>query len=136
MQNNPKHKLEDQVRRTAEQAADASKEGFERINAATTEATETMRDCCAKAVKGTQDYHNRVLGFIQANANSSFELAQLLLNAKSPSEFIELSSDHVRRQWQAITDQTKQLTELAQNITSSSAEPLKSGFEKVFKRAA
>jgi hypothetical protein len=77
-----------------------------------------------------------VLEFTQANANSNFELAQRLLGAKSPGEFFEVSSDHMRRQWEMLADQTKQLTQLAQNVTAANAEPLKSGFEKVFKRAA
>jgi phasin len=136
MNNNPKYKPEEQVRRTTERVADVSKEGLDRITTATSEAAETMRDYCSKAAKGAQDYHNRVLEFAQMNANSSFELAQRLLNAKSPSEFFEVSSDHMRRQWEMIADQTKQLTVLAQNATAASAEPLKSGFEKVFNRAA
>ena len=136
MNNNPKHKPEEQIRRTTERVADESREGLDRITSATSEAAETMRDYCSKTVKGAQDYHNRVLEFAQANANSSFELTQRLLNAKSPTEFFEVSSDHMRRQWEMLADQTKQLTELAQSVTAAGAEPLKSGFEKVFKRAA
>ena len=136
MNNNPKHKPEEQIRRTAEQAADVSQEALERVTATTTQSTEVLRDCCAKAVKGAQDYHNRVLEFARANANTSFELAQRLLNAKTPSEFFEVSTDHMRRQWATVSDQTKQLAELAQSATAATTEPLKSGFEKVFKRAA
>ena len=136
MNNNLKHKPEEQVRRNTERAADMTKEGLDRVTAATSEAGETVREYCSKAVKGAQVYHNRVLEFAQTNANSSFELAQRLLNAKSPSEFFEVSSDHMRRQWEMLADQTKQLTELAQNATAATAEPLKSGLEKVFKRAA
>jgi phasin len=136
MNNNPKHKPEEQIRRTTEQMADVAKEGLDRTTAATSEAAEIMRDYCSKAVKGAQDYQNRVLEFTQANANSNFELAQRLLGAKSPGEFFEVSSDHMRRQWEMLADQTKQLTQLAQNVTAANAEPLKSGFEKVFKRAA
>ena len=87
-------------------------------------------------MKGAQDYHNRLIEFMQSNANRSFELTQRLLSVKSPSEFVEVSSDHMRRQWEAFTNEATQLTELSQKITLATTEPLKNGFEKVLQRAA
>ena len=37
---------------------------------------------------------------------------------KSLPEFIELSTKHVRKQFEAMTAQTKELTELAQKVTT------------------
>jgi phasin len=136
MESNRKNKAEEEIRRTPERVTEQSTQAFERIAAATSGAAESFRDCCTNAVKGAQDYHNRVLAFAQTNANHSFELAQKLLRAKSPSEFFEVSADHNRRQWEVIAEQARQLGELAQNAALASTEPLKSSFENVFKRAA
>jgi phasin len=136
MESNRKNKAGEEIQRTTERVTEQATEAFERIAAATSGAAESFRDCCTKAVKGAQDYHNRVLEFAQTNANHSFELAQKLLRAKSPSEFFEVSADHNRRQWEVIAEQAKQLGELAQNAALASTEPLKSGFENAFKRAA
>jgi phasin len=137
MDNNRKtNKVGEEVRRTADRVTDQSTQAFERTAAAANEAAESIRDCCSKAVKGAQDYHNRALEFTQTNANRSFEFAQKLLGVKSPSEFFEVSTDHTRRQWEVIADQAKQLTELAQKTTLAATEPLRTGFESAFKRAA
>jgi hypothetical protein len=40
---------------------------------------------------------------------------------KSPSEFVELSTAHARKQFEAMTAQTKELTELAQKVTTEIA---------------
>ena len=136
MDNIPKNKAEEQARRTAERVTERSKEGFERITAVSGETAETMRDSYSKALKGAQDYQNRLIEFTQTNADRSFELAHRLLSAKSPSELVEVSSDHLRRQWEIMADQAKQLAELTQNVTLATAEPLKAGLEKVFNRAA
>lgn len=136
MQNNRKNKPEEEIQRATERVTEQSTEAFERIAAATGGAADSFRDCCTKAVKGAQDYHQRVLEFTQTNANNSFELTQKLLRAKSPSEFFEVSADHTRKQWEVIAEQARQLGELAQNAALASAEPLKSGFESAFKRAA
>ena len=40
---------------------------------------------------------------------------------KSLSEFVELSTAHARKQFEAMTAQTKELTELAQKVTTEIA---------------
>jgi hypothetical protein len=51
---------------------------------------------------------------------------------KSPSELMELSTEHTRNQIQALTAQTKQLVEHAQKAVLATAEPLKMGVAKAF----
>jgi phasin len=134
--NHKVEKVEEDARRTAEQMTEQSRQAFDRAGAATSEAAEGIRASCSKAVKGAQEYHTRVLEFTQVNANRSFEFAQNLLSVKSPTEFFELSADHTRRHWEVLADQAKQITELAQQATLASTEPLRSGFQNAFKRAA
>ena len=43
------------------------------------------------------------------------------MGVKSLSEFVELSSAHAREQFEAMTAQTKELTELAQRVTTEIA---------------
>jgi len=136
MEPNRKNKVEEEVRRSAERVTEQSNEGFRRFAAVTGEATDSIKDSCSKTVKGAQDYHKRALEFAQTNANRSFEFAQKLLGVQSPSEFFQVSADYTRRQWEDFAEQARQLTELAQNATLASAEPLRTGFENAFKRAA
>ena len=51
---------------------------------------------------------------------------------KSPSDFIELSTEHSRKQFETLTEQTKELAALAQKVTLATAEPLKTGVTKAF----
>jgi hypothetical protein len=43
-----------------------------------------------------------------------------------------MSSDHSRKQFGALMEQTKELAELAQKIVLTTAEPLKTDFTKAF----
>ena len=58
-----------QFRDMAETGAKQSKEALEKIGAATNEAAEVMTNCCSTALKGIQDYNNKVVEFTQANTN-------------------------------------------------------------------
>jgi hypothetical protein len=58
------------------------------------------------------------------------------LTVKSLSEAIELSSAHTRKQFEAVTAQTKDLAALAQKVTAEAAEPVKTGLTRAFKAVA
>jgi hypothetical protein len=45
---------------------------------------------------------------------------------------MELSTEHSRKQFETLTEQTKELAALAQKVTLATAEPLKTGVTKAF----
>jgi hypothetical protein len=49
---------------------------------------------------------------------------------------MELSTEHARKQFEVLTEQTKELTALAQQVTLATTEPLKTGITKAFNHAA
>jgi len=83
-------------------------------------------------VKGLQDYNNKIIEFAHANTNAAFDFVQKLSGVKSPSAFLELSTNHARKQFETLTEQTKQLAKLAQKATLATAEPLKTGVAEAF----
>jgi phasin len=125
-----------QLRDVAEASAKPSKEAFEKIGSATTEAAMAMTSCYSTALKGIQDYNGKVVEFTQANTESALVFFQSLAGVKSPSEFAQVSTEHVRQQLETIAEQTKQLAELTQHLALATTEPLKEGFAKVLRRAA
>ena len=116
----------------AEKGSTQAKETFEKMNAATAEATDLIKNSYSTAIKGAQDYNNKVIEFAQANNEAALGFVQKLSGVKSPSDFIELSTDHSRKQFETLTEQTKELAALAQKVTLATVEPLKTGATKVF----
>jgi phasin len=120
----------------AQKGAAQTKQAFERMSAATTEAADLMKMSCSTALKGAQDYNNKFMEFAHANTNATFGFVQELYGMKSPSEFMELTTEHARKQTAALTEQTKELAALAQKVTLATTEPLKAGVSKAFNQAA
>lgn len=116
----------------AEKVSTQAKDAVERMSAATTEAASDMQRSYAVGLKGVQDYNKKWMEFAQANTQAAIEFYQKLSGAKSPSEFIELSTTNAQRQLTTLTEQTKELGELAQQVTLAAVEPLKTGFAKTF----
>ena len=119
-------------RATAETGSAQAKEALEKMSAATADATNLMKDSYSTAVKGAQDYNTKVIEFAQANTEAARDFVQKLSGVKSPSDFIELSTDHSRKQFETLTEQTKELAALAQKVTLATVEPLKTGVTKAF----
>jgi phasin len=121
-------------RSMTEAGSTQAKEAFEKMSAATTEATALIKDSCSTAAKGAQDYNAKFIEFAKANTDAAFDFAQKLWGVKSPSDFIELSTEHSRKQFETLTEQSKELAALAQKVTLATAEPLKTGVTKAFSR--
>jgi phasin len=119
-------------RATAENGSAQVKEAFEKMSAATAEATAQIKHSYSTAVKGAQDYNAKLFEFAQNNTKAVIEFAQKLSGVKSPSDFIELSTDHSRKQFETLTEQTKELAALAQKVTLATVEPFKTGVTKAF----
>jgi len=128
----PKMDATQAFRATAENGSAQAKEAFEKMSAATAEATDLIKNSFSTAVKGAQDYNAKVIEFVQTNTKATVDFVQKLSGVKSPSEFIELSTDHSRTQFETLTEQTKELAALAQKVTLANVEPLKAGVTKAF----
>jgi phasin len=122
-------------RATAEHGTTQAKEAFEKMSAATAEATDLIKSSYSTAVKGAQEYNAKVNEFAQTNTKVALEFVQNLLGVKSPSDVIELSTEHSRKQYETLSDQAKELAALAQKVTVATLEPLKAGVTKAFRQS-
>jgi phasin len=127
---------ENVAREFAEKTAARAKDTYGKVQATAEEATKAMEDAYSAASKGAADYNLNLLEIAQVNMNSAFDFARQLTRVKSPSEFIELSTAHARKQFEAFTEQTQRLTALAQKVTADAAQPLQSEVAKTFKKSA
>ena len=132
----PKKDAPEAFRDTAEKGMTQAKEMYEKMNTATTEAADLIRNSYSTAVKGMQDYNNKIFEFTHANTNAAFDFVQKMSGVKSSSVFVELWAEHARKQVETLTEQTKQLAALAQKVTLATAEPLKTGVAEALNHAA
>jgi phasin len=120
------------LREFADQGFAQARVTYENAKAATEEATDLLKDTYKTAAKGATDYNLKVIEIARTNTNAAFEYAHQLMGVKSLSEFVELSTAHAHKQFEAMSAHTKELTELAQKVTTEIAEPLTTGMTKAF----
>jgi phasin len=112
-------------REMTEKGTTQAKETYEKMTVASSEAADLVQKSFLTAVQGAQDYNNKFFEFAIDNSNAAFDFIQKMSGVKSPSAFIELSTEHARRQLASMTEQARQLATLAQKASLATAEPLK-----------
>ncbi len=123
-------------REFAERGVAQAKDTYEKMKAAAEEATDVLETTYSTATKGASDYGLKMIEVARINTNAAFDFAGELITAKTLSEVVELSSAHVRKQFEALTKQSKELNALAQKVATETAEPIKNGVNKAFSKVA
>ena len=100
--------------------------------AAAEEAKKGMEQVYETASKGAVDFNLRLIDMAQANTKATFDFARQMASVKSLSEFIELSTSHARKQWEALSEQVQHITTLAQKVTTDAAQPFQASGAKIF----
>ena len=117
----PNMEIPEAFREMAEQGAAHARDTYAKAKVASEEAADLLQKTYATVAKGATDYNLKLIEIARSNTRAAFDYAHELLGVKSPSEFIELSTAQMRKQFEAITAQTKELTELAQEVTTEIA---------------
>jgi phasin len=132
----PKVEMPAAFREFAERGVAQCKDTYEKMKAAAEEATDVLETTYSNATKGASDYGLKMIEAARANTNAAFDFVGELVTAKTLSEMIELSSAHTRKQFETLSEQTKELSALAQKVATETAEPIKNGMNKAFSKVA
>lgn len=132
----PKMEIPAAFREIAEKSVSQAKETYEKMKSAAEEATDVLEDTYATATKGVSDYGLKCIEAARENTNATFDFYTDLMTVKSFSEVVELSTAHARKQFEALTAQTKDLAALAQKVATDTAEPIKGSVTKAFSKVA
>jgi phasin len=132
----PKMEVPAAFREFAEKSVTQAKDNWEKMKAASEEASELIEDSYATASKGASDYGLKVIEVSRANTNAAFDFAAKFLTVKSLADAVELSTSHMRKQFDTFSTQGKELTALAQKVTSDTVEPIKESVTSAFKKVA
>jgi phasin len=124
------------ARKAADKGFAQAKDTLERGTAAASEAASAVESGYAAASRTVKEYNVKLIEIARASLNATFDLSRDLAQVRSPSEFIELSSGHARRQLEMLTRQASELGEFARRMAAETAEPLKAGVRRMTDAAA
>ena len=122
------------TRRQTEKGADQAKSTLNKAATASAEGTRRAEQNALTAVNGARECYVRMLDMAQENTVAAFELARDLATVQTPSEFVEVCNARAREAYSAFSEQTKEMSELAQKVATSTV-PLTNGLTSPFSQA-
>jgi phasin len=126
----------EQVRAFAEKGVSQARDNYARFKDVAETHNSTIEAVFANAGKGASEYSAKVMEFIKANTTANLDFAQELVSVKTPSEAMELWTSHAKKQFEAFSAWSKELSELSQRVATETVEPIKTNASKLFKPAA
>jgi phasin len=115
---------DEQSRRFADKTTKTARETIERGVSAAEDATKGAEQSFSSSLGSMRELNIRLIDMAHANADALFDLAHEVAGAQAPSDLAAIWSAHAKRQFEMITQQTRELTELGQKLASRNTEPL------------
>jgi len=131
----PKMEVPAEFREAADKGIAHARDTCEKAKVASEEAANLLENTYTTVARGATNYNLKVIEIARTNTRAAFDYVHKLLGVKSPSEFVELSTAHVRKQFDVVAAQNKELCMLAQKVATEAAEPIKAGMSKAFNKA-
>jgi phasin len=102
-----------EMRKFVEQSVSQAQQAFDGFMSAASSAMSGIEGKANAAQSGAKDVTSKAMSYAQRNVAASFEHAQKLVRARDPQEVIQLQTDFVKSQIQSLTEQAKELSQLA-----------------------
>src|SRR5580700_247432 len=92
-------------REMAEKGVEQTRDTYAKAKVASEEAADLLENTYEAAAKRATDYNRKLIEITRTNTRAAFEYIHELLGAKSPSEFLELSTAQMRKQFEIVSAQ-------------------------------
>ncbi len=131
----PNMEMPEALREMAEKGVERTKDAYAKAKVASEEAADLLENAYEAAAKRATDYNRKLFEIARTNTRATFDYVDALLAVRSPSEFIELSTAQIRKQFESMSAQNKELCALGQEMATEAAEKIRTGMSKVLNKA-
>src|ERR1700760_1039998 len=126
----------EQMRAFAEKGVSQARDNYAKFKDAAESHNGTMEAVFSAYSTGAKEYSAKVMDILKSATSANLDFAQELVSVKSPSEAMELWAAYAKKQFEAFTAHTKELTELAQKVATQTSEPIKASASKMMVQPA
>jgi phasin len=114
----------EQSRRFADKTTKIARETIDKGVSAAEETAKGAEQILSSSLASMRELNIKLIDMAHENADAVFDLAHEVASAQAPSDLASIWSAHAKRQYEMMTRQTRELTELGQKLASRSTEPV------------
>jgi phasin len=114
----PRMEIPAEFREITDKGVAHARDACAKAKVASEEAADLFKNTYATVANAATDYNLKLIEIFRTNTRAAFDHVHELLGVKSPSEFIELSTAHLRKQYDIVSEQNKDLCALSQKVAT------------------
>jgi len=126
----------DQTRKFADKSAAIASKTLEKGKATVEQSARAAEQSYSVTAENIRAFNVKMIDMARANADAVWDFSLQIATAKAPSDIAELWTTHANKQFEMLSEQTKELTALAQKMAGESAETITRSVNQVFKQAS
>jgi hypothetical protein len=126
----------DQGRTFAEKSAATANKTLEKGKATMEQSTRAAEQGYLVTLENVRAFNVKIIDMAQANVEAVLELSHRIATARAPSDIVELWMAHARKQFEMLSEQSKELTALAHKMAGESTETITRSVNQVFQKAS
>jgi phasin len=115
----------EQGRRTAQKGAAMAREGTERMTRAAEQGARDMQRSYTAAFDNVRDVQRKLIDIAQEHMQATFDFARDVTSVGTPADMVELWSSYARKQFEMLSSQSRELTDLSHSLAADAAQPMK-----------
>lgn len=123
------------VRDMAEKAVSQSKDGYAKVKAAAEESIDVVEETLETVRESALEVQQKTVDNAKANTDAVYDFFKDMFSVKSVSEAVELQTSFARQQFEMLSAQSKDISELTGKAVTETFKPAKDAAEKVMKAA-
>jgi phasin len=117
----------------AQKSVDHAQVAFEKVKDAAQDNVQVFEAVASAYKSGVVDFQKKAMEFTQKNMEQAFAFSRKLFSTREFGEVVSLQQSFVKDQAEAFKTQAGELNDIAMRLTTETAQPLKSSFEKSVK---
>ena len=127
MQNTPNFaELPDSIRNIMKSSIEQARKAFDTFVASSEKMLQSVDTSSMPAAEGLKQLNEKIAAFTRQNAESNFNLALQLTDAKQLSDIVELQNAHLRAQMETFSRQLEELRELTMKAVKDGTKAVQS----------
>jgi hypothetical protein len=122
----------DQSKKFVDKSAATGNKAFATVE----QSARAVEQSYSVSLENVRAFNLKMIDMARTNVESVLDLTQQIATAKAPSDIVELWTTHAHKQFEMLSEQSKELAALAHKMAGESAETITRSVNQVFQKAS
>lgn len=124
--------MTDQSTKFADKSAATANKAFATVE----QSARAVEQSYSVSLENIRAFNLKMIDMARANVEAVLDLSQQIATARAPSDIVQLWTTHAHKQFETLSEQSKELAALAQKMAGESGETITRSVSQAFQKVS